>query len=98
MGVPRSTGYRYLNIATKQRMEIRNGTINVWLSSVERRKGYSKVSPELRKRVFEWINNHPHIVNSPISNDTLLVPDPKQPGNQVRVSKLMIYCRMDLWD
>ena len=90
MGVPRSTGYRYLNIATKQRMEIRNGTINVPWSSVEKRKGYSKVSPKLRKRLFEWINNHPHIVNSPISNDTLLVPDPEQPGNRVRVSKLLL--------
>jgi hypothetical protein len=90
MGVPRSTGYRYLKIARKQRMETINGTINVPWSSVEKRKGYSKVSPELRKKLFEWINNHPHIVNSPISNDTLLVPDPEQPGNRVKISKLLL--------
>jgi hypothetical protein len=90
MGLSKTTGYRYLSIAKKQRMETRNGTINVPWSSVEKRKGYSKVSPELRKKLFEWINNHPHIVNSPISNDTLLVPDPEQPGNRVKISKLLL--------
>jgi hypothetical protein len=45
MGVPRSTGYRYLTIATKQRMEIRNGTINVRWSSVEKRKSIQRYHP-----------------------------------------------------
>ena len=50
---------------------------------------YSYVTHELIDSPNEWIGNCPQVVNSPISNDTLLVPDPEQPGEKIRVSKLI---------
>ena len=57
--------------------------------SVKKRKNYSKVTPELIDYLHEWIVNYPQVVNSPISNDTLLVPNHKQPGKEIRVSKFL---------
>ena len=50
----------------------------------------SKMTPELIYHLNEWIGNHPKMVNSPISNDTLLVPDQERPGKKIRVSKLIL--------
>ena len=57
--------------------------------SVKKSKNYSKVTPELIDYLHEWIVNYPQVVNSPISNDTLLVPNHKQPGKEIRVSKFL---------
>ena len=38
--------------------------------------------PELIEHLNEWIGNHPQVVNSPISHDKLLVPDPERPGKK----------------
>ena len=46
--------------------------------------------PELIDHLNEWIGNHPQVENSPISNDTLLVPDTEQPGKKIRVYKLIL--------
>ena len=48
------------------------------------------MTPELIEHLHECIENHPPVVNSTISNDTLLVPDHKQPGNKIRVYKLIL--------
>ena len=45
--------------------------------------------PELIEHLHEWIGNHLQVVNSSIYNKTLLVPDHKQPGTKIRVSKLL---------
>ena len=45
--------------------------------------------PELIDHLNEYIVNNLQVVNSTISNDTLLVPDPEQPGKKIRVSKLI---------
>ena len=37
--------------------------------------------------MHEWIVNHTKVVNLPISNYTWLVPDHKQPGKKIWVSK-----------
>ena len=57
------------------------------------RKIYSKVTPKLIEHLNERIGNHPQVVNSPISNEKFLVPDPEQPGNKIRVSKF--FCRYE---
>ena len=47
----------------------------IW-SSVKLRQGYFKVSADLRKKLNDWILKHPYIINSPISNDTILIRNP----------------------
>ena len=51
---------------------------------------YPKVTPGLIEHLNEFIGNHPHVVNLLISNDTLLVTDPEQPGKKIRVSQLIL--------
>ena len=46
--------------------------------------------PELIDHLHECIVNNSQVVNSPISSDTLLVPDHKQPGKKIRVSKFLL--------
>ena len=50
----------------------------------------SKVTPELIENTNEWIVNHPQVVNSPMYNAILLVPDTEQPGKKTSVSKLIL--------
>jgi hypothetical protein len=42
-------------------------------ASVKRRKGYSKISPELREELLDWIANHDNVIASPIAKDAILV-------------------------
>ena len=55
----------------------------------QEKENYSKVTPEIIEHIHEWIGNHPQVVNSPISNYTLLVPDHNQPEKKIRVYKLI---------
>ncbi len=45
-----------------------------WLR-VKARIGYTKVSQEQRKQLYEWVLDRPHVVNSPISNHTIIIKD-----------------------
>ena len=44
----------------------------------------------LTDNMNEWIGNHPQVLNSPISNNIVLVPDHNQPGKKIMVSKLLL--------
>ena len=44
----------------------------------------------LTDNMNEWIGNHPQVLNSPISNNIVLVPDHNQPGKKIRCSKLLL--------
>ena len=73
--IPRTTGYRMINAALSKRKIIFNGndeTKTKW-SSVKKRIKYCKISTDLRELVIKWLHNHPHIIPSPIYNDTLLI-------------------------
>ena len=48
------------------------------------------MTPELIDHLHEWIVNHPQVLNLPISNETMLLPDHNQPENKIRVSKLLL--------
>ena len=50
----------------------------------------SEVTPEIIDNLNECIRNHPQVVKSKISNDTLSVPNPEQPGKKITGSKLII--------
>ena len=72
----------------KKRKRLLEGEDELW-ASVKKWKKCSKVMPELIDHLNEYIVNNLQVVNSTISNDTLLVPDPEQPGKKIRVSKLI---------
>ena len=56
---------------------------------MQSRKGYSKVSRALREKLYDWILKHPEIINSPISNDTILIRNPTNANEKIRVGKLL---------
>jgi hypothetical protein len=96
LGLTKTTGYRLLKNAEEKRKVISVGTKISW-SAVQKRKGYSKVSLQLRKKLHDWIIEHPHVISSPIADDTLLVPNPENPKTKVRVGKLLLqisYCEL----
>ena len=86
-GVPIYTGYIWKSESRKKMTTIRWRLIVGISQETEK---HSKVMSELIENMNEWVFNHPQVVNSPISNDTLLVPDPDWPGNKIRVSKLLL--------
>jgi hypothetical protein len=89
-GLKKTTGYRLLKKSKTKRSAVRNDGTSVLWSTVEKRKGYSKVSPELRTKLYDWFLKHPQVIQSPIANDTLLLKDPDDPKNKIRVGKLLL--------
>ena len=59
-------------------------------ASVRKRIGWRRVSPSLKKKLLEWILNHPHIIPSPIAKDAILIPDPNNPKQKIRTNKLLL--------
>jgi hypothetical protein len=55
-------------------------------ASVKRCKGFSKISPEVRDKLLDWIANHKNVIVSPIAKDTLLVLN-SETGEKERVGK-----------
>ena len=42
-------------------------------SSITNRKGHTKINADVKKYIYNWILQHPQIVQSPIANDCLKV-------------------------
>ena len=89
MGIPLSTGYRLMANAETKRRRLSENIDSVSWSNVQSRKGYSKVSPAIRSKFLEWFMNHPNVVESPITNETLLIHN-LVTGQKERVSKLLL--------
>ena len=53
------------------------------------RKGHSKITESVRKALHTWVIDHPRVVNSPITNDTILVLNPDT-NQKERVGKLLL--------
>ena len=60
------------------------------MSISQEKEKYSKVTPALIEHLHECIENHTQVVNSPIFNNTFLVPDNKRSGKKTRVSELLL--------
>ena len=89
LGMKWATGQRHLAKAKVKRKALSVKEKGLMWSRVRNRKGYSKISLSLRKALFQWILDHPSIVPSPISKDTLLVRNPET-GLKERVGKLLL--------
>ena len=95
LGLPISIGYQLLKVATENRNQLRMNHKErevSWLR-VKSRRGYKKVSVELRKNIYGCFLDHPHVMNSPINNDTIIIRG--ENNKKTRVGKLLpqIYIR-----
>jgi hypothetical protein len=68
-----------LKLAENQRRCLRKLEPGLSWSKVKARRGYSKVTPAIWKKLHQWILDHPHMIDSPISKDCLLIKDPEPP-------------------
>ena len=89
--IPKTTGYRKINEASMKRKIIfeEEGDGQTKYSSIEKRKKYCKITPELRESIIKWLHDHPHIISSPIYNDTLLFKDSSKLNSVTRVGKML---------
>jgi hypothetical protein len=55
----------------------------VSFSRMLKRLGNKKVSVQLELAFLKWLDNNNMVIQSPLASDTLLVSDPKNPGNGV---------------
>lgn len=56
---------------------------------VKTRKGFTKMMPEICETLNQWIFGHPQVIQWPITNDTLLLPD-RETGVVMHIPKLLI--------
>jgi hypothetical protein len=94
LGLSRSTGYLLLRKADEKRKCICETLINMSWSNVRKRKGYTKVDANRRKKLDEWVLNHHMIVPLPNSSDTLLICDPENRTIKTQTSKLYLQISM----
>lgn len=71
-GLPESTGRRSLLAAEAKRAKLTAHEEGLSWSQVKARKGHSKITEAVRVALHDWVLNHPRVVNSPITNETLL--------------------------
>jgi len=72
----RATKHRLLDKAAKSRDQVMKKVKEVFWSIGRSRKGYSKITAEIKAALWKWILEHPDVVESPIANDTIKVIDP----------------------
>ena len=88
-GLPRTTAIRKLKKRKQKCQQLKNLDHNLSWSSIKKREGYKKITADMRKQLLDWICNHPHVVDSPIHRDTLLVMNPETKKKE-RVGKLLL--------
>ena len=49
-----------------------------------------KVCPQLEEEVLVWLKNHDMVVQPPTAKDLILVQDPSNPRQKIRVNKLLL--------
>jgi hypothetical protein len=90
LGMNYSSGWRFLRNGTAKRRLLTQGDNNVSWSRVKPpHKGFTKITPEIREKLNQWILDHPQVIQSPIKDDTLLVHN-RETGATICVPKLLI--------
>lgn len=79
---------RLLVLAGSKRAKLTEHEESLSWACVKARKGYSRITAEVRAQLHEWVLNHPRVVASPIANDTILVLN-RATGKKERVGKLL---------
>jgi hypothetical protein len=89
LGLPYSTTHRLFKNAKVVGSQLKNIEEGLSWSTVGRKKSRSNVTEEMRAKLHAWVLNHPHVVDSPIARDTLLIKDPET-GKKVRTGKVLL--------
>jgi hypothetical protein len=85
-----SSGWRFLRNGTaKWRLLTQGDNSNVSWLRVKPCKGFTKITPEIREKLNQWILDHPQVIQSPIRDNTLLIHN-RETGVTIRVPKLLI--------
>ena len=69
-GLPMTTAKTLLKDAAARRAKLTKREEGISWSSVEARKGHSKITKAVKEALHGWVLDHPRVVNSPIANDT----------------------------
>jgi hypothetical protein len=89
LGLPYSTTHRLFKNAKVVQSQLKNIEEGLSWSTVRRKKSRSNVTEEMRAKLHALVLNHPHVVDSPIARDTLLIKDPET-GKKVRTGKILL--------
>ena len=97
LGLPRMSFQRLYKSVAEKRKSIAEETANGGMlskesiySQVVKSKGWRKCDQNLEKIIHDWIRRHPHVIQSPITNDTVLVPDPNDPKKKIKKHRLLL--------
>ena len=80
---------RLLEGAAARRLKLSRHEEGLSWSSVEARKGHSRITKAVKEALHGWVLDHPRVVDSPLTNDTLLVLN-EATGKKERVGKLLL--------
>lgn len=58
-------------------------------SCIKKTRCHSAITSELKKEICNWVLHHPHVIVSPITNDTLKIKHPES-GKLETVYKLLL--------
>jgi hypothetical protein len=85
--------------AKEVRLQIKNVEERILWYTLKKEKNRSQVTQEMHVKLHTWIINHPHIVNSLVSRDTMQIKDP-EPGIKIRTRKniLEVLVRQELYN
>ena len=87
--IPTFSMYRRLRCVRENRKNLRsNAETGVW-SGRKKRKQYCKVCYDTVINFHKWISDHPHVVQSPIANDNLLV---NCHNGKIKAEKPLLQC------
>ena len=82
-GLSESTSRRLLRQGEMKRASLTQEEITVSWCSVQKRNGYTQITLMVKLALHKWILEHPHVVNSPLTSDVILVKD-KETGKKSR--------------
>jgi hypothetical protein len=89
VGLSWSTGRRLFAQSVEHRQKAKNDP-TVKLVKSSRKKGFTRITPEVIEQVQKWITAHDFVIDSPIAKDTLKVYDPETGKKTKTVGKLLL--------
>ena len=60
------------------------------ISQVRKRKGWTRIDAVLKEKIYTYIRNYQNIRRSPIKGDYVRIPDPTNPLNKIKKTKLLL--------
>jgi hypothetical protein len=87
MGMPRTTLQRIHKKGTKKSRQLTARERDVYWSRAQRRKGYIRIGDDLCSLLIEAFHNHPHVIVSPNTKDTIKVKN--SDGEKIGVRKIL---------